>query len=260
MLIIVMFVTGTDSAIAQDPPRGLASDWARGVWDADVHEHPFTGFKGEDEYANPEMKVPHMPAFTSAYGQKYESIRAEAFKGRAIIDTPNTCAPLGVPVILGLGLFEIRFSKDRVTMISEEGGVRRIYIDGRGHPPELDPTYNGHSIAHWEGRTLVINTTGLRDDTYIELGMPHSDQLRVIERLTQTGPDTIENDVTLIDPLALSTPLHHQFTWTRRIDQEILEYFCTNNRDQNIDGATTIIGFDGKPLSAPAAPSAPPTQ
>lgn len=62
-----------------------------------------------------------------------------------------------------------------------------------------DSTYNGQSVGHWEGRTLVIESTGVRDDTYIELGMSHSEQMRVIERLTQTKPDTLEHDVTVND-------------------------------------------------------------
>jgi hypothetical protein len=81
--------------------------------------------------------------------------------------------------------------------------------------------------------------------------MPHSAQLHVIERWTQVGPDEITNTVTLIDPEALTKPWGTTWHWTRHADWTINEVFCTSSRDVKVDGVTTMMGPDGKPLLAP---------
>jgi hypothetical protein len=98
----------------------------------------------------------------------------------------------------------------------------RIYTDGRAHPPaeELWPTYTGASIGHWEGDTLVVETTNLRRSFLIA-----SDTLHLTERFTRVAPDTLQYEVTVEDPQTWTRP------WTlmiplRRTDQHIYEYAC----------------------------------
>lgn len=254
VLVALVLAGATQPALAEDPPPVLAAEWSRSVWDGKYIEFPFSGFRGEGggtvDFQNSRVPPPNKLPLTAAYAKRYQEIRDAASQGRDIAGL-GACSSLGVPVILGLGPMEILFSKDRVTMLWEDGSTRRIYTDGRAHPADPEPRYLGHSIGHWDGRTLVIDTIGVRDDTLIETGMPHSDKMHMVERWTQTKPDTMEIDITVTDPVVLTAPLRQVLTMTRQPGMEILEYFCTHNHQQKVDGATTLIGFDGKPLTGP---------
>ena len=117
-----------------------------------------------------------------------------------------------------------------------EGNIhsyRQIFVDGRGHPDDLDPTWYGHSIGHWEDDTLVIDTVGFNDRFWFDFqGHPHTEQLHTIERYTRTNLGTLEKIVTIIDPGAYAKPFTVQFDATLRPDWELMEYVCNeNNQD-----------------------------
>ena len=85
--------------------------------------------------------------------------------------------------------------------------VRYIYTDGRAHPRILEATWNGHSIGRWDGDTLVVDTIGLRDESWLDSdGHEHSTQLRVVERFRRLDAGTLEIERTLTDPIALAKP------------------------------------------------------
>ena len=246
-------------------PTGIATNWSAGVWrsasleDNSSESFFFSGYKagasfGEDAYEDPDGKWTNPPPLTPKYLARYNEIRRAAFDGRNTYDQGANCSPLGIPYMTGFGVMEILFKPGQITMIYEEdGGVRRIFTDGRPHPAPKDliPGYNGHSIGHWEGKTLIVDTVGLRDDTYIEPGMPHSSQLHVIERWRQTGPDELTNTVVLIDPEVFTKPWGTTWHWKRHRDWSINEVFCVNSRDAKVNGATTMLGPDGQPLLGP---------
>jgi hypothetical protein len=86
--------------------------------------------------------------------------------------------------------------------------VQRIYTDGRKHPEgeDLFATYTGDSIGHWEGEVLVIDTVGLRGDTWLDgAGRPHSDQTHVTTRLRRVGAQ-LQADIEIDDPVAFTRP------------------------------------------------------
>jgi hypothetical protein len=101
-----------------------------------------------------------------------------------------------------VGPFEILQTPGRVLMLFETGNsLRQIWTDGRGHPADLDPTWMGHSIGHWEGDILVVDTIGLNDKTWLDTaGHPHSDALHIVERIRRVDHDTLENALTFDDP------------------------------------------------------------
>jgi hypothetical protein len=251
---------------ASEPPAGIAADWSRGIWRSfsleEGHKESFyfsgygqtTNALNGGDYEDPNGKWTNPPPLTPKYLARYNQIRQAAFNGRDIYDQGSNCSPLGLAVMTGFGLMEILFKRGEITMIYEEdGGVRRIFTDGRPHPAPVDliPTYNGHSIGHWEGKTLVVDTVGLRDDTYIEVGMPHSSQLHIIERWTQVSPDELTNTVTLVDPAVFTKPWGTTWHWKRHADWSLNEVFCVKSRDATVDGATVMLGPDGKPLLGP---------
>ena len=85
-----------------------------------------------------------------------------------------------------------------------EGNIhsfRQIFVDGRKHPDDPDPTWYGHSVGHWEGDTLVIDTVGFNDKFWFDFGgHPHTEKLHTIERWTRTDLGTLVNQVTIDDP------------------------------------------------------------
>ena len=113
----------------------------------------------------------------------------------------------------------------------DAGAPRQIFMDGRGHPDGVIPTWWGHSIGAWEDDTLVIDTVGYNDKFWFDSrGTPHTEQLHTIERWTRVNYGTMVNDFTLDDPGAFSRPVQMQFT-ARALPpgHELMEFICTEN-------------------------------
>ena len=118
--------------------------------------------------------------------------------------------------------------RQRVTLLYEnDHEVRRIFMDGRSHPKDLDPTTMGHSIGWWEGDTLVIETVGLREGWFRPEGVPYTGKARVVERLTlDNGGDKIHVALTLEDPEYYAKPVEVTREFKRMQGGEILEDLC----------------------------------
>jgi hypothetical protein len=92
-----------------------------------------------------------------------------------------------------------------------QAGVRRIYLTD-AHPKRLPHTWLGHSIGRWEGKTLVVDTIGLNDKSWLMSGMePHTEELHVVERITEVAPGLLEFVTTVDDAKALTAP----YTYSR---------------------------------------------
>ena len=114
-----------------------------------------------------------------------------------------------------------------------EGNIhsyRQIFMDGRNHPEDPNPTWFGHSIGTWEGDTLVVDTIGYNDQFWFSFqGHPHSEQLHTIVRFTRTDLNTLQWDITIDDPVAYEKP----FTVTSQArlmpNDDLMEYICQEN-------------------------------
>jgi hypothetical protein len=115
-------------------------------------------------------------------------------------------------------IFEIHQFPDMVLLLFDQDHlVRRIYMDGRGHPDGHPSTWMGHSIGKYEGDTLVVDTVGLNDKTRVDrAGHPHSDALHFVERIRRLNQNSLEYEVTINDPKAYKKP------WTRKLVQDAL--------------------------------------
>ncbi len=104
--------------------------------------------------------------------------------------------------------FEIIQNPKRVMIFYERGHeVRQIWTDGREHPKDWGHTWMGHSIGHWEGGTLVVDTMGLNDITWLDhAGHVHTDALHLIEKLQRVDHDTLLLNITFDDPKAFTKP------------------------------------------------------
>jgi hypothetical protein len=124
--------------------------------------------------------------------------------------------------------------------------IRRIYTDGRGHIPvdESYPLWDGDSIGFWDGDTLVVHTLYVLAHVEMQRLQPSlSDEASFIERIRMTGPDTIEDDATIYDPLALRQPWHSEIEFVRQTSphNHVNMYACDPNVYQTAQGGTDII-------------------
>ena len=101
------------------------------------------------------------------------------------------------------------------------------------HPEDPDPTWYGHSVGHWEGSTLVVDTIGFNDKFWFDyMGHPHTERLHTVERYTRTALGHMSIEVTIDDPGAYKQPFTSVGSATLMVGQELLEYICQeNNQD-----------------------------
>lgn len=162
---------------------------------------PFLGFSKQE----PQLE----PAALKIYQANRNGITDRRAKGRDDADPTESCFPPGPTRIFTLARpFEIRQTPEVVYILSEaDHWVRRIYTDGRAQPNGYPVTWMGYSIGKYEGNTLVVDTTNINADTWIDgLGHPHSDALHVVERIRRLDRDTLEIDFTFDDPKTYSKP------------------------------------------------------
>ena len=144
-------------------------------------------------------------------------------------DPAYACLPPGPTRVYAFGGAEMQIAQvpGRV-MILFGRDVRQIYTDGREHPKNLQATWMGHSIGHWEGDTLVVDTVGIKDKNWIDrMGHTHSDQLHVVEHFRRADANTLNLDMTLDDPKAFTNPWTAQRTFRLRpASERMVERFC----------------------------------
>ena len=204
-------------------PYGPYPDWA-GIW---VINFP-----------KPGDPPPEVPSLTPAAAAQVKVFNEEDAKNVEPATDAANCLPPGMPTIMSMPYdIEILFTPGRATIIQEAYmQVRRVFMDGRSHPAKLDPTFNGNSIGHWEGDTLVIDTVGLGHNTPIGYSrLRHGPNLHVVERIRLVKPDLMEDRMTLTDSDVLAAPWHTVHTFTRHREWDQLEYICEENNRNQID-------------------------
>ncbi len=193
-----------------------------------------------------------VPKLKGEYQALYDK-RTQAFKaGIAVDDATANCLPAGLPHLFIVPYpFEVMQTPGRVTFLYEyDSAVRRVPL-GVATPTQWDTdmaTYNGESYGHWEGDILVIETVNLRGDTQLDFtGLPHSDALRITERMRRRDPNTLEDQITLTDSKAYSEPYSVTRLYRTRPKWKISEYVCEeNNRNKPDEQGHTRSGVADK--------------
>ena len=143
------------------------------------------------------------------------------------------CAPPGIPrVYLVRGEpVEIVQTRDKVLMLFEyDHFVRHIFIDGRAHSADPNPSWMGDAIGKWDGDTLVVDTIGFNDKTWLDNdGHPHSEDLRVVERIRRVDHDTLTIDTTIEDPKAYTKPWGGRAIYELKPGWDLGEMICEDN-------------------------------
>ena len=119
-------------------------------------------------------------------------------------------------------------------------GLRQIFTDGRSLPTDdPQPFWYGYSIGKWEGDTLVVETTGLREDGWLDVrGSPFTEKAKITERFRRLNYGTLEIDITIDDPKAYTKPFTVRVNQRLMPDQELIEFICAENQkfDQYLRG------------------------
>jgi hypothetical protein len=172
--------------------------------------------------------------------------------------TPDECSPYGpIAYMAGGSLFPLeiaRTTKGIVILYEPSPVPRRIFMDGREHPDELDPTWLGHSIGRWEGDTLVVDTIGVNgrsrplngylsgavnSRTETSPRLPVSDELHMVERIRLVGDgEYLEDEITITDLKTYTRAFTVKRYWQRRVDLDVIEYFCDANTRPEAEGHT----------------------
>jgi hypothetical protein len=150
-------------------------------------------------------------------------------------DPEANCLPTGIPRVAPYP-WRIVQTPTHIFFLFEGNihSYRQIFMDGRKHPADPDPTWYGHSIGSWDGDTLVVDTIGFNDKFWFDFrGHPHTEQLHTIERYTRKDLGVLENKVTIIDPGDYSKPFTLTFTARLRPQEELMEYICQENQQDS---------------------------
>lgn len=147
-------------------------------------------------------------------------------------DPVYKCFPPGMPYIY-LQVFPMQIvqtPKEVIVLFEYDHSVQHIYMDGRKHPADITPTYMGHSIGHWDGDTLVVDTVGLKDNLWLDrLGHPESDQMHITQRIKRLDAANLQIDFTFDDPKAYPMPMNSQMRLRLHPDWDIMEHACMDN-------------------------------
>jgi hypothetical protein len=179
-------------------------------------------------------QVPNQPPYKPEYMEKVKKIAATMVGGTTPLDPEKSCKPAGIPRA-NINNTQIVQTPQIIALIKGDYTDRLIYLDGRPHPPDLEPSWMGHSIGHWEGNTLVVDTIGFNDETWLggDVGghrmytSIHSDKEHVIERWTRNG-DVLTVETTVEDPVMFTRPwvLAPRSVRLARPDDYLVNYFC----------------------------------
>ncbi len=156
----------------------------------------------------------------------------ESYNNRAVDDPTAFCLPPGIPRTTTIGLFPMQIiqTPQRIVMLYEYMNVYRVIPLNAKHPDDMESSYMGDSVAHWEGDTLVVDVTGFNDKTWlIGAGTFHTEALHVTERYTRVDKDQVNYDVVMEDPNVLTKPWPFHSTLMLREGTRLREYPCAEN-------------------------------
>jgi hypothetical protein len=165
---------------------------------------------------------------------KYAEMLKER-KGENSKDNPDAhCLPLGLMQLHMHPQPRKIIQTPGVVLILYEAqaGIRQIFTDGRTLPPAADvqPWWYGYSIGHWDGDTLVVETTGFRDDVWLDIdGSPLTNTGKMTERMRRPNYGTLETEVTIEDPTVYTKPFTVRVNHRIMPDTDLIEFICSEN-------------------------------
>jgi hypothetical protein len=211
--------------------------------------------------APPVSAPPLKPAYEAEWEAQQKAAKEADARGQPQYGGYAQCLPDGMPAMM-MAMFpmEVLQTPGQITIIQEAyNQVRRIYLNEKQLPiDDAEPGFWGHSVGHWDGDTLVVNTVGIKEEVRFR-AVPHSANMQIDERMRMLSKDIFEDQVTVTDPEYLTEPWKFTWKYVRKPGYKILEYVCEANReyqDPQTGGIRMRIGTPGSRSSGPA-PAAP---
>ncbi len=229
---------GADGAVDLDgaAPRARRRPDLSGVWLADAEPLPKEAglsIEGDMPFArhfvNVTADIPPDPPLLQPWAAELFQKRLES---GGVDDPVAHCKPSGLPIMNAVPLpLKIIQTPSVVIVFYEENAVfRQIFLDGRKPVEGAVPRYMGYSTGRWDGDALVVDTVGFSDHHWLDaMGHPLTTQLRLTERFRRPTAGHLEIDVTVDDPGAYTRPFSYTIKSTLLPDEDLLEYFCTDN-------------------------------
>ena len=226
-IVLAVLALAGAMAEAQSPAaRNISGAWV-----------PMGGGRGADPKIAPPPATPIVlkPEYAKAYEAR-RTAEAEAVKRGEPVATPAIlCLPYGMPRMMTVASYpiEILQTAGQVTIITEAfSEVRRVYLDQPQLPiDEVPPGYYGRSVGRWDGDTFVIDTVGIKQSVLSYNMLPHSEQMRITERMRLVTPDVLHDQITIEDPVVLEKPFTYTLGFRRLPKYEMVEFVCENNRE-----------------------------
>ena len=205
-----------DAPLFEQPPPGVPN--LTGKWAMSRHITHLLTSAGKE------------PPLNAAGKAEYDKRAAALRAGDRSADPVSACLMHGTPRLLYAPYpFLILQTTRSVNFVHEVNHTFRIIYWDAALPDDPDPDFLGYSIARFEGRTLVLDTIGLNDKTWLDYsGLPHGEKLEVQERYTLTDPNTIAGSLTLNDPDYYTAPWTTNFTLKRQPGMTLEENVCTD--------------------------------
>lgn len=201
-----------------------------GVWG------PYRGGRGADPRfaAVPAAPPVLKPAYAKSYADRRAAEAAATSRGEPVATNGTLCVPYGVPTMMSVASYPVEFiqTPKQITIVTEAfGEVRRIFMDKpQTKIDDVPPGYYGRSVGRWEGDTLVVDTVGIKEAVQYQR-IPHSDQMRITERIRLVAPNILHDQITIEDPVVLEKTITYTLAYQRLPDYEMVEFVCDNNRE-----------------------------
>ena len=187
--------------------------------------------------SNAGLPRPPPPSLTPAAQARNKAFIAAQAQGENLQSQTANCLPPAFPQSMGQPYpIEFLFTPGKVTIAIEAySQMRRIFTDGRPHPDDPLETFQGHSIGHWEGDVLVVDTVAVAEPYDIAPGTGHDPKMHAVERIHLVAPDRLEIQTTLTDEKTLTAPYTILRRYVRHHDWDIQEYICEQNNHDSAD-------------------------
>ncbi len=210
----------------------------------------FTGAWALDHFNNFNQSDEPIPLKPPYDGMMAELRRITHTPGGDVPSNSKLCMPNGPSMLAPGRLYEFLYTPGQVTIIPQNNGVRRIYTDGRAHPAHYPLSFDGHSTGHWEGKTLVVETVGLRKESEFIHALRSQDAnktVTIVERFSLSAPDHMRIETTLTSPVVFSAPFIFRANYSR-VPYPVMEEICSEN-NLAIDPATGEQVFPSAPAN-----------
>ena len=236
MKTIAALVLSLVATCAAAQPPDLTGVWA-----------PYRGGRGADPKLAPPPATALVlkPEFAAPFEARRKAEADAAAKGEPIASGAVACVPYGMPRMMSVALYPIEIlpTRGQITIVAEAfSEVRRIYMNVPQSPiGDVPPGYYGRSVGKWDGDALVIDTIGVKTTVPAYQNMPHSDRMRITERLRLVTNDILHDQITIDDPVVLEKPVTYTLAYRRLPGYEMVEFVCDNNREYIDDKGGTHL-------------------